>query len=148
MAAHTITVTRTASVVTVASGTPGASGVAGNYTLSFQQTYVASAQVGVDPLNAIFVMSQRPLDPTNPSGLQTNDFYNVATPFDLQALSVNAPGPGQVKFRVSTVSRLFGTQADADAEWASVKASVQSLVNALTENDRINVLEVANFTGA
>ena len=147
MATHMITVTRSTPVVTVASGTPGAAGVAGNYTLSFQQTYTASGSVNVDPLDAIFVLSQRPVDPTNPSGQQTADFYNVATPFDLQALSVNGPAPGQVKYRVASVTRLFGTQADADAEWAGVKAAVQELLNALTENDRLNVVETVTLTG-
>jgi hypothetical protein len=111
-----------------------------NYTLSFAQIYTASDGVGID--DNIFLMNQRPVDPTNLGGPQTADYVGVCSPYDLATWSVNAPAPGQTLFRVLQVNRSFQNQNDADVEWTVVKEDVQLLINVLKANDNLNNVEV------
>lgn len=96
---------------------------------AYQQQITAGSAVGMD--QNIFVMKQRPLDPT--TGVLTYDFDHVATPTDLTTIPVNAPIAGGVYFRIFTFTQTMSTPADAADALKTLIDDVNALVRSLTQ---------------
>lgn len=128
---RSITLTRSAQLPTVVNGLSG-----------FHVIITASAAVNMP--NEVFVKRERPLDPI--AQTVTSDFFNVATPTDIQNLPINAPIPPDVLFRVLQIDVFYVNETEGDNAWTNIQAGVQLLIDSLDAADLLNQVDVVVIT--
>lgn len=92
--------------------------------------------------NAIFLYRRRESEP----GVYSDEFFTVASHYDLYTYPENSPAPNQDKpyFRLDYVDLIFADPEQADSAWEAIKTAVQDLVNGV--NATLNLLEHETIT--